>query len=107
MFGVATTIAPLYGVLVSDKSHLVGERRLVKRDYATLMAHKTLADTKLPPELIDQISDELFKMEMAIVEWKWWDDLPHQENYAKFKYRTGTETNFELNALSKGVSQAR
>ncbi|KAF7193547.1 hypothetical protein HII31_05122 [Pseudocercospora fuligena] len=113
MVAIINTNAPLYGVLVSDKSHLMGERKVVKRAYTTMMAIKCLSGTKLPGEPKDLVGDALFELEMATIEHKWWDDLSPQENYDKFSYGNlkGPEEKFERNALSKtrdmGVTPTR
>lgn len=106
MLSIINTNSIRYGVIASEKSKLMVEAKIVEFAYATMMANKLLASTKLPQELKDQVRDELYALGVAKIEQKWWDEIPPEENYAKFAYRNGPDqtSKFELKALKRVVS---
>lgn len=53
---------PLYGILVTQKSILLGRRRLAKAHYAKFLAHRVV-ESRLPPELVDQIVEDLVELD--------------------------------------------
>lgn len=59
---LATT--PLYGILVTQKSMLLGRRRLARAHYAKSLVHRVV-ESRLPPELVDQIADALIELDNA------------------------------------------
>lgn len=63
---IAVTTTPLYGILVSRKSYLVGLRCLVKTHHAQMLAGKIGAG-RLPQELVDLIADRLAELEHEVV----------------------------------------
>ncbi|KXT18234.1 hypothetical protein AC579_2873 [Pseudocercospora musae] len=100
----------MYGVLASEKSDLFGERKVVKRAYASMMATKCLSATKFPDEVKDLNGDALFKLEMDTVESKWWDLIGPHEICDIFKCYPGEESDYELPILEsvrKGMTATR
>lgn len=61
---------PLYGILVTQKSILLGRRRLAKAHYAKFLAHRVV-ESRLPPELVDQIVDDLIELDNAEMTQLW------------------------------------
>jgi hypothetical protein len=55
---------PLYGILVTQKSMLLGRRRLAKAHYAKFIANRVV-ESRLPPELVDQIAEDLIELDNA------------------------------------------
>jgi len=55
---------PLYGILVTERSSLLGRRRLAKRHYAKFLAHRVI-ESRFPIELVDQTVDDLVELEYA------------------------------------------
>ena len=106
----------LYGIFATEKSLLVGYRKLVKRLHAEMLATKIL-DGMLPPEMIALIAVALHQVESRAVEEKWNDTIPHRENVAKFRYnmaRTPAEKkiieqyhSMGINAVAVRVSKPR
>jgi len=77
---VAITTTPLYGVLVSRKSYLIGLRCHVKTKFAQVLAERVCAG-RLPTELSDLIADELIKLECETVRHTW--DLRNSGHWDK------------------------
>lgn len=104
MLSIINSNSIKYGVIASEKSKLMGEAKIVEFAYATMMANKLLQSTKFPQELKNHVRDELYALGVATIEQKWWDEIPPEENYAKFAYQNGPDqtSKFELEAL-KGV----
>lgn len=98
---ISTTL--LYGVYVSEKSHLIGVRCLVKREHARMLAMKVAGH--LPQELTDLIENELYVLEEASVRSRW--TLPaDQQNYRKFRYES-MDTEAETAVLQRMVRLSR
>jgi hypothetical protein len=55
------TSTPLYGILVTDKSFLLGRRSQVPQHQGLRLAHRVIGD-RLPTELCDEIGAELAKL---------------------------------------------
>jgi hypothetical protein len=55
---------PFYGILATEKSNLLGRRRLVKAHHATFLAYRVLG-SRLPAELVDQIAEDITALEYA------------------------------------------
>jgi hypothetical protein len=56
--GFAVNTIPLYGILVTEKSFLLGKRALALQSHASYLAHR-VAGERLPPELCDEIGAHL------------------------------------------------
>jgi hypothetical protein len=56
-----TTSTPLYGILVTEKSFLLGRRSQVLQHQELRLAHRVIGD-RLPTELCDEIGAELAKL---------------------------------------------
>ena len=67
---VQITTTPLYGVLVSRKSYLIGLHCLVRTNHAHMLAQKVGAG-RLPTELTDLIAYELAQLECETVRLMW------------------------------------
>jgi hypothetical protein len=52
---------PLYGILVTEKSFLIGTRSQVQKHHAHFLSHR-IAATGLPPELCDEIGGHLLTL---------------------------------------------
>lgn len=78
---ISTTL--LYGVYVSEKSHLIGVRCLVKQEHSKMLAAKVAGH--LPRELTDLIEKELYELEKASVRARWTPNTSEQ-NQLKFRY---------------------
>jgi len=61
---------PLYGILVTQKSFLLGLRWLSFQHYAASLAHR-LVGSRLPPELCDEIGAELSKLHFQDAKQQW------------------------------------
>ena len=61
---------PLYGILVTQKSILLGRRRLAKAHYAKFLAHRVV-ESRLPPELVDQIIEDIIELDNAEMSQLW------------------------------------
>lgn len=53
---VQHTAEPLYGILATQKSNILGQRRLVKAYHSRFINRRALGP-RLPPELVDQIAE--------------------------------------------------
>jgi len=53
---------PLYGILVTEKSSLLGRRRLAKTHYAKFLAHHVI-ESRLPVELVEQIIEDMIELD--------------------------------------------
>jgi len=58
---LVTTSSPLYGILVTEKSFLVGMRSFALQHQGYYLAHRIIGD-RLPTELCDKIGAELVKL---------------------------------------------
>lgn len=61
---------PMYGILVTQKSWLLGLRSLALQHYAASLAHKVV-ESRLPPELCDEIGAELSKLHFRDAKQVW------------------------------------
>jgi hypothetical protein len=52
---------PLYGILVTEKSFLIGTRSQVQKHHPHFLSHR-IAGTGLPPELCDEIGEHLLTL---------------------------------------------
>lgn len=100
---------PLYGILVTERSWLLGQRRLVKSYYAHTLVRRVLG-RRLPGELINQIADDLTELEYADLKKLWTalkDKLHHRETLFQLPAMGGTEVEQsaarELRSLSHGM----
>ena len=59
--GLVTTSYPLYGILVTEKSFLLGMRSFALEHQGHYLAHRIIGD-RLPAELCDEIGAELVKL---------------------------------------------
>jgi len=61
---------PLYGILVTEKSVILGRRRVAKTHYAKFLVHRVI-ESRLPVELIDQIVEDLVDLDHAEMSSLW------------------------------------
>ena len=75
--GFAVNTSPLYGILVTEKSFLLGKRSLALQSHASYLAHRIIGD-RLPVELCDQIGSDLAILQVQSAErlWKSMKDDP-------------------------------
>jgi hypothetical protein len=71
--------APFYGILVTEKSSLLGLRRFVKAHHATFLAHRVLG-SHLPAELVDHIAEDITALEYAGM-LQLWKALTHKKDH--------------------------
>jgi hypothetical protein len=87
----AVNTVPLYGILVTEKSFLLGKRALALQNHASYLAHRVAGD-RLPAELCDQIGSELAVLQTEGADRLWGsmkDDHPGARAM-KFRYGSGT-----------------
>lgn len=98
---ISTTL--LYGVYVSEKSHLIGVRCLVKREHSKMLARKVAGH--LPQELTDQIEKDLYELEERSVR-ACWIPKATQQNHLKFRYAS-IVSGAEIEVCRRMVSPSR
>jgi hypothetical protein len=78
---------PLYGVLVTQESFLLGLRNLAFQHHARFLAHRTIGN-RLPPELCDEIGVRLGALHSEAAEklWKRMGDDDLDARTRKFRY---------------------
>jgi hypothetical protein len=101
MPALKTSTSLLYGVFVSEKSFLIGVRRLVKREHTQMLVLK-IAGQALPTELVNEIAERLYALEKAGILAKWDAMKTPEENYNKFSYAEA-RTEAEVRAFAKMV----
>jgi hypothetical protein len=92
--GFAVNTIPLYGILVTEKSFLLGKRALALHSHASYLAHR-VAGERLPPELCDQIASELAVLQTQAAEGLWEslkDDPPARAERFQYNPRTARLT---------------
>lgn len=100
---------PLYGILATERSSLLGQRRLAKAHYAHSLVRLVLG-RRLPGELVNQIAEDLTSLEYADM-LKLWRTLAGEERHRETHFRLpamgGTEAERsaaeELRTMSHGV----
>lgn len=100
---------PLYGILATERSSLLGQRRLAKSHYAHTLVRRVLG-RRLPGELVNQIAEDLTALEYASM-LKLWKALAGEERHRELHFRFpaigGTEAEQsvaeELRTMSHGV----
>jgi hypothetical protein len=87
----AVSTVPLYGILVTEKSFLLGKRALALQNHASYLAHR-VAGARLPAELCDQIASELavLRTEGADRLWESMKDNYPSARAMKFQYAVWT-----------------
>lgn len=68
-FTTEITTGLLYGILATTESWLIGVRKLSRRQHANFLALK-IAGHRLPRELVDLVADELYDVDLAIIQRK-------------------------------------
>jgi len=88
--GFAVNAVPLYGILVTEKSFLLGKREVALQYHASYLAHR-VAGHRLPAELCDQIGSELAALHSEGAErlWNTMEGDPGARS-EKFKYNGPT-----------------
>lgn len=74
----------LYGVFATERSFSIGVRMLERLEHANMLARKAV-DGRLPPELVDLITEQLHSFDKPTVQSKWKQDLPIETNRATLK----------------------
>lgn len=83
MQGLRVDMSMLYGIFVSAKSFDIGIRSCQKREHANMLAQR-VSRADFPQELVDLISDELYKLEVQTVKAMWKLSRPKQQNHLRF-----------------------
>lgn len=78
---VGLTTRPLYGIIATQKSNVLGQRRLVKAHHSTFITHRALG-SRLPVELIDQIADHVTELFYVDVLDYWRTSRGREETFA-------------------------
>jgi hypothetical protein len=88
--GFAVNAIPLYGILVTEKSFLLGKRALALQDHASYLAHR-VAGHRLPAELCDQIGSELTVLHTEGAE-RLWESMEGDPGARSEMFRYGAGT---------------
>lgn len=82
-FGFGVRTALLYGVFVTEKSYLIGLRKLIKREHISMLISHVCGD-RFPQEVVDIIEQSLYDLEKDIVDSAWKGNAEDNENIRKF-----------------------
>lgn len=74
----------LYGVFATERSFLIGVRMLERLEHASMLARKAV-DGRLPPELIDLITEQLHSFDKTTVHSKGKQGVTIESNRASLK----------------------
>lgn len=84
-FDVGTQV--LYGIFVTEKSFLVGVRKLVKREHIKWLLSRVFVE-RLPQEVLDAIEQFIYELEKPAIEAAYLPNLgPCFDNRTKFSLR--------------------
>lgn len=74
----------LYGVFATERSFLIGVRMLERLEHASMLARKAV-DGRLPPELVDLITEQLHSFDKTTVHNKGKQGFTIESNRASLK----------------------
>jgi hypothetical protein len=101
---VSVSLTPLYGILVSHKSFLLGLRALAREFHALMLTGRILTP-RLPPELRNRIAEELAELDREVVRRVWEGGSNWEEKVGKFAMpiRPGRPADCERKAVVEMV----
>jgi hypothetical protein len=96
---------PLYGILVSQKSYLLGLRNLAFQHHARFLAHRII-ESRLPPELCDGVGTIISALNSEAAE-KLWENMRNDPDARarKFQYCVSGSIAGLMRSEIKGLKQ--